>query len=54
MRELGILSVLMILCMYSCSAIEGIFKAGMWVGILMVVALIVLIVVIVGKVSRKK
>lgn len=49
MKELGILSLIMCLCLYGCSAIEGIFKAGMWWGIFLVVGLIVLIVVIVRK-----
>ena len=33
----------------SCAAIGGIFKAGMWVGALGVILVVVLIVVFVGK-----
>jgi uncharacterized membrane protein YadS len=45
----------LILAMFtSCSAIEGIFKAGMGVGIFIVVAVIVLIVFIISKLGGKK
>jgi hypothetical protein len=36
----------------SCSAIEGIFKAGVWVGILLVVLVVGIILWIIGK-ARK-
>jgi len=32
-----------------CEAIAGIFKAGMWVGALGVIAVVVLVVVVIGK-----
>ena len=35
-----------------CEVIGGIFKAGLWVGALGVLAIVVLIVVIVGKMRR--
>jgi len=35
-----------------CSVIEGIFKAGVWVGILLVVVVIAIILFIVGKASK--
>ena len=38
----------------SCSVIEGIFKAGMGVGIFIVVAIIAVIIFIISKVSGKK
>lgn len=38
----------------SCSAIEGIFKAGMGVGIFMVVAVIAVIIFIISKLGGKK
>ena len=38
----------------SCSAIEGIFKAGMGVGIFMVVAVIAVIIFIISKLAGKK
>jgi hypothetical protein len=37
-----ILSLLM--CLSSCDAIEGIFKAGVWVGVIAVVVVILLII----------
>lgn len=37
-----------------CSVIEGIFKAGMGVGIFIVVAIIAIVVFIISKVSGKK
>lgn len=36
----------------SCEAIAGIFKAGVWVGILIVVVIIVIILWLIGK-TRK-
>ncbi|MGV9002754.1 hypothetical protein [Flavobacterium sp.] len=38
----------------SCSAIEGIFKAGMGVGIFIVVAIIAVIIFIISKIGGKK
>jgi hypothetical protein len=35
-----------------CEVIGGIFKAGLWVGALGVLAVVVLVVVIVGKMKR--
>ena len=37
-----ILSIL--LCLSSCDAIEGIFKAGVWVGVILVVVVILLLI----------
>jgi uncharacterized membrane protein YkvI len=36
----------------SCSAIEGIFKAGVWVGIIVVVVIVALVLWLLGK-ARK-
>ena len=38
----------------SCGAIETIFKAGMWWGIILVVGIIALIIWIISKVGGKK
>ena len=38
----------------SCSAIAGIFKAGVWVGVLIVVAIIALIIYLVTRGSGKQ
>lgn len=34
----------------SCEAIKGIFKAGMWTGVILVVVVVALIIFVVGKV----
>lgn len=46
--------LLMTLFYSSCAAVETIFKAGMWWGIILVVGFIALIVFIIGKMGRKK
>lgn len=49
-RSAGLLLlVLLALTGVGCAAIGGIFKAGIWVGGLGVILLVVLIVVVVGK-----
>ena len=35
-----------------CEVVGGIFKAGMWVGALGVIAVVVLLIVVVGKMRR--
>ena len=44
----------MVTLLSSCAAIEGIFKAGVWVGILAVVAVVGVIIFIISKVSGKR
>jgi amino acid transporter len=46
--------VLMTLFMNSCGIIEGIFQAGMGLGILIAVAVVALVIYIIAKISRKK
>jgi len=47
--------ILMLCCMFSsCEAIAGIFKAGVWTGVLLVVGIIALIIFIISKVAGKK
>jgi len=49
------LIILMSVCMLSsCEAIGGIFKAGVWSGVLLVVVVIGLIIFIISKVAGKK
>ena len=36
----------------SCEAIGGIFKAGMWVGIIVVVVIVALVLWLIGKVRK--
>ena len=50
----GIILILMTLFYSSCAAIETIFKAGMWWGIILVIGLIVLIIYIISKIGQKK
>ncbi len=52
MRRFSIPALLafVMMMMSSCSVIEGIFKAGVWVGIIIVVVVIALIIWIVSKV----
>jgi hypothetical protein len=49
--KLSLLSVLffLVLTMTSCEAIAGIFKAGMWTGIIIIVAIIALILYFVSR-----
>lgn len=50
MKKITLASILMILVsLSSCKLVGDIFKAGVWVGILVVVVVIALIVMIVGK-----
>ena len=48
--QIGLLSILLMLS--GCSVIEGIFKAGVWVGILIVLAVIGLILWLVMKAKK--
>lgn len=57
MNRLKLMSIsFMLLCMStvlsSCEAIAGIFKAGMWTGIIVVVGIVGLIIYFIGR-SRK-
>ncbi|MEO8763224.1 MAG: phosphatidate cytidylyltransferase [Ginsengibacter sp.] len=44
---------LMAITFSSCQAIEGIFKAGVWVGVIIVVAIIALIFWLISKAGKK-
>ena len=46
------LFALMMLTLSSCAVVGGIFKAGMWVGIVVVVVIIALILWLVGRGRR--
>lgn len=43
----------LILTLQSCSAVKGIFKAGMWSGIIMVVGVIVLVIWLLSRLFKK-
>ena len=53
-RNLGLLALLIVLSVSSagCGVIEGIFKAGLWVGVILVTIVVVAILWIVGKMRR--
>lgn len=44
--------LVMMVTLTSCDAIAGIFKAGMWVGVIVVVAIIAIVLWLIGK-ARK-
>ena len=44
-----LLIVLLAMTMTGCAAIAGIFKAGVWTGVILVVVVIVIIVALVGR-----
>ena len=49
--QLSVLSILMlvVITMTSCEAIAGIFKAGMWTGVIVIVAIVALILYFVNR-----
>ncbi len=50
MKKISIAGLLLIIAsLSSCKLVGDIFKAGVWVGVLMVVGIIVLAVVLLGK-----
>ncbi len=49
-----LLFVMISMSLTSCELVGDIFKAGVWVGILAVVAVIVLVVFLISKLSGKK
>jgi hypothetical protein len=51
------LATLLLCCVFflsGCEVIQGIFKAGVWVGILIVVGFIALIIFIISRLGGKK
>lgn len=54
MRRFSILSLIAValFSLTSCQAIESIFKAGMWVGIVLVVGVVGLILWLFGKIKK--
>lgn len=54
-NSLVLMSLLVVaLSLSSCGVIEGIFKAGVWVGVLAVVGVIALIIFLMSKLTSKK
>ncbi|WP_462221527.1 hypothetical protein [Ferruginibacter sp.] len=56
MKKLSLAFDLSLICLLfgSCSAIEGIFKAGFWSGIILVAVIIIAIIVGVTTIFKKK
>jgi len=54
LMPVSILLVMLSVLMSSCAAIEGIFKAGVWTGILFVAGIIALVIFIIMKLGGKK
>ena len=52
--NLSLLALLLVLAVSSagCEVVEGIFKAGLWVGVILVTLVVVAILWIVGKMRR--
>ena len=46
--------LVVLLTVQGCAAIAGIFKAGMWTGVILVIAVIVLIIYLVAKMAGRK
>lgn len=49
---LSVLLVTMLASLTSCEAIGDIFKAGMWMGIIVVVIIIAIVLWLIGKIRR--
>ena len=54
-KNLSLLTLLVILAVSSsgCEVVGGIFKAGMWVGVIMVALILVVVFWIMGKMRRR-
>ena len=48
-----VLAFLFLLMLPSCAAVAGIFKAGMFTGVLVIVIVVVLLLFIISRVSKK-
>lgn len=54
LMHMSIMLVAFSVLVSSCAAIEGIFKAGVWTGILFVAGIIALVIFIIMKLGGKK
>ena len=52
-NQLVTICLAMMAMLSSCSAIEGIFKAGVWVGIIIVAVIVLIIIWVIGKSTGK-
>ena len=46
--------LLLVITLSSCEAIGGIFKAGMWTGIIFVAVIVALIIFVITRLGRRK
>jgi hypothetical protein len=53
MKLIFLFASFLLFLLSSCSAIEGIFKAGVWVGVLAVVVVVGLIIWLLTRMGRK-
>jgi hypothetical protein len=54
MKKLGIYSLFaLLLSLGGCQLAAGIFKAGVWVGIIVVVGIVALVIFLIGKAGGK-
>ena len=49
----AVFTLLLIFAFSSCAVVGGIFKAGVWVGVLIVVGILALIIFLISKMSNK-
>ncbi len=55
MKKISFIGLLfLVTCLNSCSVIGDIFKAGVWVGVLAVVAVVGVIIYLISRVAGKK
>lgn len=47
-------ALLLVTTLSSCEAIGSIFKAGVWTGVIIIVAIIALVIFLISKMSSKK
>lgn len=50
-RLLNAILIFALLCLQSCAVVGGIFKAGVWVGIVAVIVVVLIIIFIISKIS---
>ena len=55
LNQIELLSLMIVLTIFTtgCEAIQGIFKAGVWSGVLMVVGIIALAIFIISRLFKK-
>jgi hypothetical protein len=49
MKKFWFLSIVLVFILTSCSAIEGVFKAGVWTGVIAVIIIVAIVIFIISK-----